>query len=793
MKKLSFILSTVMLLSTALPMSGFAAADDPANLLSMKRSQNEWFYEDFSKFADYTSLKPYSKDGGIGYISSNATTDTVEKAETNGDTAVKVKGGTKTVSVKGPSGDNRTGENDVYNTRTFNVSTAAFEDAGKALVLSYDVYIPKLNPSRQSSNKFFNGDNEIRIESKIGRTGTGDMSHKEWLTKSGGIMVHWSQGPQMFAYNGEFTINGTHHLGEFNKIVKTSDGLPTEAGWYTLQTVLTYNAATKSYTSYTLMDGKPICNTDGTVAKTVVTLSDDYLKTIRGKGTIAFQIDIRSGLNGTTSGDSVLLDNVAMYLCDAAQPGQGTVSDKTITIPFTNGMTFNNSTTLPSGLTTPEAVAKGYLDVTTAKNASVKLNGSTVVGTTATASDNELTITLPAYVGEGDKVTVDLAGVKDIAGNQVGTSDSEYTIEGVRGTTDNAYYFEDFEGATSNLTEVGYNPGAISDTNTRKRFELTTTAKGKGMAHNAGQMVAPTGDNKFMMNSAYFENAGKELEYGCEIFIPDTMKKGQAIYLVLADERGNTIQYISDLPSLAYAYEKPRFLSVNGDSLASDATYDATNNPNGTRLMYAAPQKIGIDQSKDLAVTPYEVPKGGQWVKLKSKVTYIAGTDGNNGYYLTKHYINGEVVRNAYGSPAIYKVEALEAPRTGNRCLQLSYWGGNESNKDESNRIVIDNVYIKTVDREDGELTVFDFKTDIDEKTATIVYNNLSNDEQSYRFILGGYGADGALVDVAVSAADAKLAPHSTGEITITLDTEKDIETLKPFLWKDFATCVPIR
>ena len=725
---------------------------------------NEYYYESFEGYAGASGWFDISSTNGYY---SNAGDIFSNYSDAKNGTGLKIVN--KTTSFKsfnGPRGNNGT---------YFDVSTAQFEDAGATLVFTADVLI-KDALSVTGSGLYINlhalkGDWQ-NINSTLY-----SVSALPMYTK------HWSKGTTFFvpiqaAGNTQAGWTG----GNATDFVTTTkvDG----STWVKLTSVVTYDTTNQKYVTTSYVDGKPIYNaTSGEISKLEVPASTTDVAT---RTRFGISVNYRANNTDTTKDEYAVVDNLAMYLCDTAIPQAGTVSGKTITIPFKNGKTFTDANA-------PATVTNSYLNVDTASNAKLTTESGTVInGATITATNSEIKVTVPASVGGGDKVKVDLTGVKDIAGKQVGLDSTLYTINGAINAA-NSKYFQDFEGI-ANLSEAGYNPGNISATDTNKTFVLATTAeKGNGLAVNytaassSKSVTAPDANATygFSVDASAFETAGKEFEYGYDVFIPGGAYKGEALagYLILKKADGTVIQYCSETPWLTNTDNTNpnlKIRAINDESVASDWT--------GNNNIYTANSKPGVDQPNNSIYVDYAETEDGGWVSIKSRVSYVKDADGT-GYYMTKYYVNGEVMRNSDGSPAIFKIQENLAPASSERkYLQFSLYGNNGENN--PNKIVVDNIFANVVDAEDGELTVYDFVGANGE--YSFVYNNLSASAKPYQFIIAGYGLGGDLISVDITKK-GNFAGRSTGTVSSALAADSDITEYKVFLWEDFTTCTPIK
>ena len=723
-----------------------------------------YYYEDFER---YTGASNWFNTGSTnGYNSNSGDIFSVYSDDKNG-TSLKIVN--KTTSFKGFNGPR--GNADAY----FDVSTAQFEDAGATLVFTADVLI-KDSLSKDSSGLYINlhalkGDWQ-NLNSTLYSISALPMYTKHWQKGATFFVPIQAAGNTQAGWTGG---NATDYV-----TTNKTDG----SSWVKLISVVNYDKANQKYVTTSYVDGKPIYNAKSSeISKLEVPASTDDVAT---RTRFGISVNYRANNTDTSLDEYAVVDNLAMYLCDTAVPQSGTVSGKTITIPFKNGKTFTDANA-------PATVTNSYLNVDTVNNAKLKTeDGAEIDGAVITATQSEIKVTVPASVGGGDKVKVDLTGVKDIAGKQVGLDSTLYTINGAINAA-NSKYFQDFEGI-ANLSEAGYNPVNISATDTNKTFVLTTTAeKGNGLAVNytaassSKSVTAPDANATygFSVDAAAFETAGKEFEYGYDVFIPGGAYKGEALagYLILKKANGTVIQYCSELPWLTNTDNTNpnlKFRAINDDSIKSDWT-EANNN------IYPAIQKPGVDQKNKSVYVDYAETEDGGWVSVKSRVSYVKDADGK-GYYMTKYYVNGEVMRNSDGSPAIFKIqENLVPANSERRYLQFSLYGNNGENN--SNKIVVDNIFANVVDAEDGELTVYDFVGANGE--YSFVYNNLSASAKPYQFIIAGYGLGGDLISVDITKK-GNFAGRSTGTVSSALVADSNITEYKVFLWEDFTACTPI-
>ena len=659
MKKLSLIVTISLICTMIVPTFVFAASKGTINVVD-----GEYYYDGFEGYTGEAIL-----ESTVGYYASNSVFSSYSDSK-NG-TGLKIQNAATTFNVfNGPRGNA-----DSY----FDVTPAQFENAGKSLVFSADVLIK--DPSNKNNAGLYVMLNALKGTGNDAWTNNGAASSVSALPM---YVDHWSQGPSFFVpIKPDGTTGNADWTGgnETDFVTTTKNDA---SAWVKLTSVVTYDATRQKYVTTSYVDGKPIYNaTTGEISKLYVTASSAEVAT-----RTRFGITVRCRTNSDTSTDEyVVVDNLAMYLCDTAVPQTGTVSGKTITIPFKNGKTFTD-------VNAPSVVTNGYLNVDTASTAKLTTeNGTVISGATITATGNEIKVTVPSNIGNGAKVKVDLTGVKDIVGNQVDLDSSIYTINGSINVA-NSEYFQDFEGVT-NLNDIGYYPGSSTTAGERAFVLENTMDKGTGLAVNytsasgSTSIAAPAAGNSgyaLELNAASFEGAGKEIEFGYDVYIPAGAYANQSLagYLVLRNENGGTIQACSEVPWLTYTNaENPdlKFCTINDD---------CTDN---------AQDKTGVDRTNNSVYVDYDDAQS-SWVSIKSRVSYVKDTDGK-GYYLTKYYVNDNVVRNEDGSPVIFKVPEAATAQSGRKYVNCAFYANNGENN--PNKLIIDDIFIKVVDAEEEE------------------------------------------------------------------------------------------
>ena len=324
--------------------------------------------------------------------------------------------------------------------------------------------------------------------------------------------------------------------------------------------------------------------------------------------------------------------------------------------------------------------------------------------------------------------------------------------------TANQGFTETFDGISS-LSEVasGYGQFTIAETNPNGQGLIRTTAEASAKAT---YIPYVNSTYAFTVDASAFEAAGKELEYGYDVYIPTgtATNKQSMVWLRVHDGTTATVkQYFGDLPQL----------TGNG---ASFRVIDHTNSG-----IYAAnsPVAAGI---KTIA---RDTTKAG-WVNLKARLSYVNGDDGS-GYYITRYYIDNELVKNDDGKPVMYKIKQEVAP-SGTRAISMHIQMYDGTDATES--IIVDNVFARIVDSNAED----DFSLSVAENTATCSYLNYGA-ALPYQLIVAGYDANKRLVDVTYTDASS-FAANSMGTVSKTLSTAAT--TYKAFLWESLASGKPI-
>ncbi len=180
----------------------------------------------------------------------------------------------------------------------------------------------------------------------------------------------------------------------------------------------------------------------------------------------------------------------------------------------------------------------------------------------------------------------------------------------------NSCYFEDFEDVST------YN-GTI--------HSLSSTAdKGKGLKlGNDGSLTEHLPDmieaGGFTLETSAFENAGAELEFGYDIYIPSTANGAVFGFLGFANPKGNIQQWFARTPHIAPAYKAETPTTIN------HATFSATVETQGAYPLATPTYKWNSIANTGLAL--------GDWATVKSRVSYVV--EDEVGYYVTRFYING--------------------------------------------------------------------------------------------------------------------------------------------------------
>ena len=778
-KKISFILAVAMICTMVAPFSAFAVGTP-----SVQKVDGEYYFDAFSNtFATSNVQNELLTDKAYyNNASGNLKTyvyDTDNYAVTGENTtAGNLQGGAYTYA--------------------FNAPKAKFEDANKKVVLTYDLFYSDDTSITASpiityigfvnwANTYGTTDNGCRIS-----------DYRSYVTKNQMGYSSWQNKPYLTYYDGtyDFSSDSTHGViipASAHKNATYLD-VPTGGRWLKMQTVLEYDPTDESYNSTYYVDGSPIKNDNGDVAVTKVTISNSERKN-RLRDNRAYMCFSIQGLNSR-----VAVDNVSLRLVDAASgtaPATATVSGDTITIPF------ENTTNIANTAAAPEQVKLGYLNADTASNAVVtQASTGTELTTENKIEGNKLIIKIKENL-ENEKIKVNLAGVKDIMGNQVALDNNEYTVTANIGSyniQNNAWY-QTFEGYTADtINTLGFyrSTSKTNTTNSQAVLDATHGKNGsaamawKGSSNRIISGPGKSANTAFLADAAHFENSGKVLEYGFDVFIPGTRNAGEAVtaQLAITTSGMNSPQWISRTPAMSQNGNGIKFTSYNADSLKSDWGATAADNAN----IYTAVNFPSDFNSKTSVVTD-TVPNEGKWVKLSSRVAYM--TDANGGYYLTTFYVDGKIMRNADGSPAVMKLQK----ETDGKTVSVNNRGSFEfqvginpgSNVGDDVVYYVDNMYMKLVNPTDAEeLNIYDIETSEGGKKASFVYNNLSKQDQSYQFIIAGYDSDGKLVAVDVSKT-GKIPARSTGTVSSTLESDETITSYRAYLWDGFSNCNPLK
>ncbi len=321
-RKLSIILILTMLAAILLPLSGFALSSTD---MSAVKVQNEYFFEDFSKFTGPESINMYAE--GLGYYSNDGGHE-VSQDTSNGTMAVRWSQYEKDGIINGPRGDNRpTGdwqhsEPFKYNEHSFNITKASFEDAGKAIVFSFDVFIPYMEAG---------GSQSIYSNLAYGDA-AGNNTYMTWFAKGAQVSVTNAEGQFFGTYYDK--VSTVYNKGPYlnsAKSYRATSGIPKEGKWCNMQTVVKYDPENMDYISWNYIDGKPLLDENGEVAKLIFDPDDRTLTDIQNRASINFDIRIRCDAATNEDRDKdVILDNVCIRLYD------GSTMDSFMQVPANN-------------------------------------------------------------------------------------------------------------------------------------------------------------------------------------------------------------------------------------------------------------------------------------------------------------------------------------------------------------------------------------------------------------------------------------------------------------------------
>lgn len=767
-KKISFILAVVMICTMVAPFSAFAEGAP-----SVQKVDGEYYFDAFSNTFATSSVETPLQSGIAYFDAANALTTKVYD--------------TNNYAVTGKNATVGNLQGGAYN-YAFYAPKAKFEDANKKVVLTYDLFYSDDTSITAMPTTYIGF---VNWAYTFGSTDNGCRigTHMSYVTRNFMGYSSVQNKPYLTYYNGTYDLTAsTHGAGIPAYANNTFLDIPTGGRWLKMQTVLEYDPTDESYNSTYYVDGSPIKTTTGDVAVTKVTISNSDRKT-RLRNNRAYMCFSIQDLNSR-----VAVDNVSLRLVDAASgtaPATATVSGDTITIPF------ENTTNIANTAAAPEQVKLGYLNADTASNAVVTLASTgTELTTENKIEGNKLIIKIKENL-ENEKVKVNLTGVKDIMGNQVALDNNEYAVTANIGSyniQNNAWY-QTFEGYTAETIDAlgfyrsGTNKAVLDETHGKNG---SAAMAWKGSSNRVISGPGKSANTAFLADAAHFENSGKVLEYGFDVFIPGTRNTGEAVTAQLAITKSdtNSPQWISRTPAMSQNGNGIKFTSYNADSLKSDWGATAADNAN----IYTAVNFPSDFNSKTSVVTD-TVPNEGKWVKLSSRVAYM--TDANGGYYLTTFYVDGKIMRNADGSPAVMKLQK----ETDGKTVSVNNRGSFEfqvginpgSNVGDDVVYYVDNMYMKLVNPTDAEeLNIYDIETSEGGKKASFVYNNLSKQDQSYQFIIAGYDSDGKLVAVDVSKT-GKIPARSTGTVSSTLESDETITSYRAYLWDGFSNCNPLK
>lgn len=775
-KKISFILAVAMICTMVAPFSAFAVGTP-----SVQKVDGEYYFDAFSNtFA-------------TSDVQNQLLTDIAYYNNASGNLITKVYD-TDNYAVTGESTTAGNLQGGAY-TYAFYAPKAKFEDANKKVVLTYDLFYSgdTTTSANVTANIGF-----VDWHYTYGTTDTGCRigAHLSYVTRNQINYSSLQKKPYLTYNDGTYDFSSdNNHFGNISAVANgTYLDVPAGGRWLKMQTVLEYDSTDESYNSTYYVDGSPIKTKDGNVAVTKITISDST-RQARLRDNRAYMCFSIQGLNSR-----VAVDNVSLRLVNAASgtaPATATVSGDTITIPF------ENTTNIANTAAAPEQVKLGYLNADTASNAVVtQASTGTELTTENKIEGNKLIIKIKENL-ENEKIKVNLAGVKDIMGNQVALDNNEYAVTANIGSyniQNNAWY-QTFEGYTADTIDtLGFyrstsqanttNPQAVLDATHGKNGSVAMAWEGS-----SNRVISGPGkyaNTAFLADAAHFENSGKVLEYGFDVFIPGTRNTGEAVtaQLAITTSGMNNPQWISRTPAMSQNGDGIKFTSYNADSLKSDWGATAETNAN----IFTAVNFPNDFNSKTSVVTD-TVPDKGKWVKLSSRVAYM--TDANGGYYLTTFYVDGKIMRNADGSPAVMKLQketdgsTVSVNNRGSFEFQVGINPGNGVGDDVV--YYVDNMYMKLVNPTDAEeLNIYDIETSEGGKTASFVYNNLSQQAQSYQFIIAGYDSDGKLVAVDVSKT-GEIPARSTGTVSSTLESDKTITSYRAYLWDGFSNCNPLK
>ncbi len=717
MKKISFILVFVILFTMLAPLNIFSAS----NVL------NQYYFEDFS-----------NADAASGTISSSASG---WWSINSGSLVLDCESETKS-SVNFPN-------------KVFNIDRSVLEDGGGTVVVSYDIFVPYDTGVYREVVGYVNmlNSNGTTVQCISPMPGFVGVA-KGYTRVRNGIVSTATQ----WAANGS--------SGEYTNI-DTSAGVAEGGKTINVKSVITYDKTDEYYVTKYFVDHAPVSDGAGGLASYKV----KGLENAADRSYINLMIYERNYKAGTDT-EGVKIDNVCIYTAGQTVPLQGTIKNTLLTITFkNNGITSSDA---------PDAVSKGYIDSSTANQTKITdANGAVISGSSAIAVENELRITLPESLTAGDKIKVDLTGVKDIAGNQVSGDTNVYTIpETVQmGTAniENIKYFEDFENAASSLSEVGVPNGGQydSDGDTVKDSDIftlgTTDKNGKGLQVNytGGAAYLPNGTNEYGFKLSYdaFENAGKNLECSVDVYIPSGTYSGLKAtpFLGFADKDGNVIQIFSRMAQILPG----GYNIVTGTSTRVSDAWGA-NAPSGDVV------------TKSLTNTT-----SGAWVNLKTQISYLRDVNGT-GYYTSSYYIDNVPLKNSDGTPMTFKMQ--EKSENSDR-VYMQFYLSAACPANYTERLMFDNFTIKVVDGETG-LNMSNLA--LNGSTASFEFANYDTKAHNYQFIIAKHDEETDILLDVETISPGTMPARTSGSVTRTLDLSDTAYTYKAYVWDSMSNMRPL-
>ena len=440
MKKIISIVIAIVILSTMLlPMTSLAGNVDD---ISFVREKNQYFFEDFSAY-DGTNMDSANLNNGknIGYYTRSVAVDGVNVPNVkqyvydDGNIAVAPYLSGQSFVLVGPRGKSSTAQ---YNEYDFILDKTNFEDAGNALVLSYDLYVPYSRSNKTTFSAYL----------AFGYQGK-DFNGQSGIAK-GPKLVNSSSGQSFTGWNSEQIVDGAQYIvNAQDKGGSTMNiSIPNDGGkWFDIETFVVYDDEQKAYVSWNTVDGEPIrCTTgssEGEIAKLVAKPTDDILPKLKDeRRNVWFQFG-----NGTAEEDGYAIDNIAIKLYNGCKIDNFLSlypDETTIEIPVYNGYDFSDGAPeeIKRGVFSTEAL-KADNGVTLTKYAAddkLLLNGEKVTDYSISSNKNVVILNDVAERDPGECMMLEMNGLESADGKVLNNRMFIAPSENFKGIVDKHFF-----------------------------------------------------------------------------------------------------------------------------------------------------------------------------------------------------------------------------------------------------------------------------------------------------------------------------------------------------------------